>query len=78
MSVVKHLYVLNHVSTNCMYRLLIVTLPVGVCAHVLDSYMGACMGQWGYTGICIWAVAQIRVCEGVWLQYLPIQNLRLR
>ena len=40
MSVVKYLYVLNHVSTNCMYRLLIVTLPVGVCTHVLDSCMG--------------------------------------
>ena len=67
MSVVKHLYVLIHVGTHCTCRSL---LPVGVCAHVLDSYMGACMGQWGYTGICIWAVAQIRVCEGVWLQYI--------
>jgi len=24
--------------------------------------MGVCRGHGGYTGICIWAVTQIRVC----------------
>ena len=66
MPVVKHLYALTHGSTYCTCGVLIVTLPVSVCAHVLDSYLlhGGCMGQWGYTGICIWAVAQIRVYGG--------------
>ena len=27
--------------------------------------MGVCRGHGGYTGICIWAVTQIRVCEEV-------------
>ena len=27
--------------------------------------MGVCRGHGGYTGICIWAVTQIRVCGGV-------------
>ena len=39
MHVVKHLYALTHGSTYCTWRLLTVTLPVGVCAHVLGSYL---------------------------------------
>ena len=27
--------------------------------------MGVCRGHGGYTGICIWAVAQMGVCRGV-------------
>jgi len=40
MHVVKHLYVLTHGSTYCTCGVLTVAPPVGVCAHVLDSYMG--------------------------------------
>ena len=61
MPVVKYLYVLIHANTHCTCRSLTVTLPAGVCVHLLDSYMGVCKGHGGYTGICIWAVAQIRV-----------------
>ena len=43
MPVVKNLYALTHVST---YRILTVTLPVGVRVHVLGSYVGG-KGQWG-------------------------------
>ena len=40
MPVLKHLYVLNHGRTYGRGGILTVTLPVGVCIHVLDSYMG--------------------------------------
>ena len=69
MPVVKHLYVLIHGSTYCTCGILTVTLPIGEYARVLDSYMGGCMGQWGYTGICIRALQQIRVLGGVGKDY---------
>jgi hypothetical protein len=47
MPVVKHLYVLSHVSTYCKFGILTVTLPASEYAHVLDRYMGGCMGHGG-------------------------------
>ena len=40
------------------------TLPLGVQCRTVTYRIGVCRGHGGYTGICIWIVAQIRVCEG--------------
>ena len=41
------------------------TLPLGVQHWTVTYRIGVCRGHGGYTGICIWAVTQIRVCGGV-------------
>ena len=63
MPVVKHLYALTHGSTYCTCRLLTVTLPVGVCTHLLDSYMGVCKGHGGVaTLVCMGSATD----QGLW------------
>ena len=41
-----------------------VTLPLGVQHWTVTYRIGVCRGHGGYTGMCIWAVTQIRVCGG--------------
>ena len=41
--------------------------------------MGVCRGHGGYTGICIWAVTQIRVCgevKGIYLSSDDTAHMR--
>ena len=41
------------------------TLPLVAQCRTATYSIGVCRGHGGYTGICIWAVAQIRVWRGV-------------
>ena len=41
------------------------TLPLDVECRTVTYRIGVCRGHGEYTGICIWAVTQIRVCEEV-------------
>ena len=71
MHVVKHLYALTHGSTYCTCRILTVTLPVGVCAHVLGSYLlhGGMQEPWGVaTLVCMGSATDQGLWFGGWLQ----------
>jgi len=62
MHVVKHLYVLTHGSTYCTCGVLTVAPPVGVCAHVLDSYMG----MHGPVGVATLVCMGSATDQGLW------------